>query len=189
MDKSVKRREKESPARKAPAKKRRTRVLSSSNSSSSSGSDVVTISSSDDFFLSSSSEDEAVAEVKIVDEEEEKQLRMLGEQREKHKERYKALQEAVRVHGSENLLQRAKAYSASQRAAREGPETAKTKQQERRTVVELSGANRAAAERGKKERSTGSSARRRTEEGERVGGKQSMQGAKQNPKSKSKDKK
>ena len=129
MDKSVKRREKESPARKAPAKKRRTRVLSSSSSS---GSDVVTISSSDDFFLSSSSEDEAIAEVKIVDEEEEKQLRMLGEQREKHKERRKALQEAVRVHGSENLLQRAKAYSAAQRAAREEPETAKAKQESRR---------------------------------------------------------
>jgi hypothetical protein len=115
MDKSVKRRERESPARKVPAKKRRTRVLSSS-SSSSSGSDVVTISSSDDFFLSSSSEDEAVAEVKIIDEEE-KQLRMLGEQREKHKERYKALQEAVRVHGLENLLQKARAYTAAHRAA------------------------------------------------------------------------
>jgi hypothetical protein len=77
-DRSVKRKEKESLAREAPAKKRRTRVLSSS-SSSSSGSDVVTISSSDDFLHSSSSEDEAVAEIRIVDEEEEKQLRMLGE--------------------------------------------------------------------------------------------------------------
>ncbi len=85
VDKSVKRRE-ESPAKRAPAKKKRARVLSSC-SSSSSGSDVVTISSSDDFFLSSSSEDEDIAEVKIIDEEEEKQLRMLGEQREKHKER------------------------------------------------------------------------------------------------------
>jgi hypothetical protein len=142
-DRSVKRKEKESPAREAPAKKRRTRVLSSSSSSSSGSDVVVTISSSDDFLLSSSSE--AVAEVRIVDEEEERQLRMLGEQREKHKERYKALQEAVRVHGPENLLLRAKAYSAAQRAAREEPETAKAKQQERRAVVELSGADRAAA--------------------------------------------
>jgi hypothetical protein len=141
-DRSVKRKEKESPAREAPAKKRKTRVLSSSSSSSSSGSEVVvTINSSDDLSLGSSSEDEAVAEVRIVDEEEERQLRMLGEQREKHKERYKALQEAVRVHGAENLLQRAKAYSAAQRAAREESETAKAKQQEKRAVVELSGAN------------------------------------------------
>ncbi len=117
MDRSVKRGEKESPARKAPAKKRRTCVLSSSSSS---GSDIVTISSSDYFLLSSSSEDEAVAEVKIVDEEEEKQLRMLGEQREKHKERYKALQEAVRVHGSEDLLQKARAFTAAHRGPRGG---------------------------------------------------------------------
>jgi hypothetical protein len=163
-DRSVKRKEKESPARKAPAKKRRTRVLSSS-----SGSNVVTISSSDDFSLSSSSEDEATAEVRIVDEEEEKQLRMLGEQREKHKERYKALQEAVRVHGPESLLQRAKAHSAAQCTAREEPETAKAKQQERRAVAEPLGASRAAAESGVKERPAGSSVRRRTEEGERVG--------------------
>jgi hypothetical protein len=78
MDKSVKRREKESPARGAPAKKKRARVLSSSSS----GSDVVTISSSDDLYLSSSSEDEAIAEVKIIDDEEEKQLRVLREQEE-----------------------------------------------------------------------------------------------------------
>ncbi len=133
----MKRKEKESPAREAPAKKRRTRVLSSSSSS---GSDiVVTINSSDDSFLSSSSEDEAVAEVRIVDEEEERQLRMLGEQHEKHKERYKALQKAVRVHGAENLVQRAKAYSAAQRAAREESEAAKAKQEEKRVVAELSG--------------------------------------------------
>ncbi len=117
MEKSVKRSEKESLARKAPAKKRRTRELSSSSSS---GSDVVTISSSDDFFLSSSSEDEAIAEVKIIDEEEEKQLRMLGEQREKHKERRKALQEAVRVHGPEDLLQKARAFTAANSAAERG---------------------------------------------------------------------
>ncbi len=120
-------------------------------------------------FLSSSSEDEAVAEVRIVDEEEEKQLRMLGEQREKHKERYKALQNAVRVHGAENLVQRAKAYSAAQRGAREESEAAKAKQQEKRVVAELSGADRVAAGRGEKERSAESSVRRRTEEGEPVG--------------------
>ncbi len=168
-DRSVKRKEKESPAREAPAKERRTRVLSSSSSSSSGNDVVVTIDSSDDSFLSSSSEDEAIAEVRIVDEEEERQLRMLGEQREKHKERYKALQKAVRVHGAENLVQRAKAYSATQRAAREESETAKAQQQEKRAVVELSGADRAAAERGERGRSARSSVRRRTEEGERVG--------------------
>ncbi len=165
MDKSVKRREKESPARGAPAKKKRARILSSSSSS---GSDVVTISSSDVLFLSSSSEDKDIAEVKLIDKEEEKQLRTLGEQREKHRKRYRALKEAVRVHGSENLLQRAKAYSAAQRPAREGAETAKTKQQERKAETELSRADQAATERGRKERSTERPARRRTEEGERV---------------------
>jgi len=138
------------------------------SSSSSSGSDVVTISSSDDFFLSSSSEDEATAEVRIIDEEEEKQLRTLGEQHEKQKERRKALQEAVRVHGPEDLLLKARAFTAAHRAAREGVETATTKQQEKKAVAELSGVGRASTERGEKERSTGSSARRRTEEGERV---------------------
>jgi hypothetical protein len=58
-DKSVKRREEESPVRKAPAKKKRTRVLSSSSSSDGLSS------------TSSSSEDKATAEVKIVDKIEE----------------------------------------------------------------------------------------------------------------------
>ncbi len=165
---SVKGKEKESPAREAPAKKKRTRVLSSSSSSS--GSEiVVTINSSDEFSLSSSSEDEAAAEVRIVNEEEEKQLCMLGEQRERHKERYKALQEAVRRHGPENLVQRAREYSATQRAAREESEAARARQQERRAVVEPTGTDRSAAERGERGRSAGSSVRRRTEEGERVG--------------------
>ncbi len=53
------------------------------------------------------------------------------------------MQEAVRRHGAEDLVQRAKAYSAAQRAAREGSETARAKQQEKRAVVELSGADRA----------------------------------------------
>ena len=140
-DRSVKREEKESPAREAPAKKKRTCVLSSSSSSSSGSEIVVTINSSDEFSLSSSSEDEAAAEVWIVNEEEERQLRTLGEQREKHKERYKALQEAVRVHGSENLLQKARAFTVAHRAAREGVEAAKTKQQEKKAVTELSGAD------------------------------------------------
>ncbi len=96
------RKERESPAREVPAKKKRTRVLSSSSSSSSGSAIVVTIDSSDEFSLSSSSEDEATAEVRIVNEEEERQLRTLGEQREKHKERYRALQEALRRHGAES---------------------------------------------------------------------------------------
>jgi hypothetical protein len=66
---------------------------------------------------------------------------MLGEQREKHKERYKALQEAVRVQGSEDLLQKARAFTSAHRAAREEAEMAKPKQQEKRAVTELSGAN------------------------------------------------
>jgi hypothetical protein len=79
------------------------------------------------------------------------------------------LQEAVRVHGPENLLQIAKAHTAAQCAAREEPEAAKAKQQERRAVAEPLGAGRTAAESGVKGRSAGSSVRRRTEEGERVG--------------------
>jgi hypothetical protein len=47
--------------------------------------------------------------------------------------------------------------------------SAKAKQQEKKAVTELSGADRAAVERCEKERFTGSSVRRRTEEGERVG--------------------
>jgi hypothetical protein len=145
-DRSVKRKEKESPAREAPARKKRTRVLSSSSSSSSSGGSeiIVTINSDDEFSLSSSSEDEADAKVWIVNEEEERQLRTLEEQREKHKERCKALQEAVRVHGPENLLQRARAFSAAQRAAREESEAAKARQQERRAVAEPTGTDQAA---------------------------------------------
>ncbi len=105
-DRSVKRKEKESPARKAPAKK---------------------------------------------------------EQREKHKERQKALQKAVRVHRPENILQRARAFSAAQRTAREESEAAKARQQERRAVAEPTGTDQAAAGRGERGRSAGDSARRRTE--------------------------
>ncbi len=64
---------------------------------------------------SSSSEDEAIAEVKIVDESEEEQLRMLREQWEVRRARRKALREAVREHGTEDLLQRARAHVAAQR--------------------------------------------------------------------------
>ncbi len=50
---SVERKEKESPAREAPAKKKRTHVLSSSSSSSSGSEIIVTINSDDEFSLSS----------------------------------------------------------------------------------------------------------------------------------------
>jgi hypothetical protein len=154
-DKSVKRREKESPARRAPAKKKRARVLSSSSICS------------DDLCISSS-EDEAVAEVKIVNEDKEEQLRVLREQREVHRKRHKALKEAVREHGTEDLLLRARAHVAAQRAAEGEAETAKTKQQEKGAETELSGADQAATERGKKEGSTERSVRRRTDERELV---------------------
>jgi hypothetical protein len=102
-DKSVKRREEESPVRRAPAKKKRTRILSSSSSSDGLSS------------TSSSSEDKATAEVKIVDKIEEEHLCVLRKQRETRRERRKALREAVREHGTENLLQRARAHVAAQR--------------------------------------------------------------------------
>jgi hypothetical protein len=155
-DKSVKRREKESPARRAPAKKKRARALSSSSSSS------------DDLRISSSSEDETVAEVKIVDEDEEEQLRVLKEQREVHRKRHKALKKAVREHGAEDLLLRARAHVAAQRATGEEAETAKTRQQGTEAETEPPGADQVATVRGKKEGSTERSVRRRTEEGELV---------------------
>jgi hypothetical protein len=65
------------------------------------------------------------------------------------------LKEAVREHGLENLLQRARAYWAAQRAAGEGSETTKTKQQERKTETELSRTDQAAAERGCRARQEG----------------------------------
>jgi hypothetical protein len=74
-NRSVERGEKESPAKKAPAKKKRTRVLSSSSSGSSSGGDGgidVTIISGDKFSGSSSgSEDMTDTEIWIVNTEEE----------------------------------------------------------------------------------------------------------------------
>ncbi len=73
------------------------------------------------------------------------------------------------MHGPENILQRAKAFTAAKRAARERPEAAKARQQERRAVAEPTGTDQAAAGRGERGRSAGDSARRRTEEGERVG--------------------
>jgi hypothetical protein len=59
------------------------------------------------------------------------------------------LEKAVRVHGPENILQRAKAFSAAQRAAREESEAAKARQQEKRAVAEPTGTDQAAARRGK----------------------------------------
>jgi hypothetical protein len=163
-DKSARRREKESPARREPAKKKRARVPSSSSSND----DLNISSSSDDLSISSSSEDEAIAEVKIVNEDEEEQLRVLKKQRKVHKKRYKALKEAMREHGPEDLLLRARAHVATQRTAGEEAKTAKTKQQEKGAETELSGADQAATERGEKEGSAEKSVKRRTEEGERV---------------------
>ena len=150
-DKSGKRREKDTPARRAPAKKKRARVLSSSSSSSN---DLSISICSDDLCISSSSEDEAVAEVKIVNEDEEEQLCVLREQREVHRKRHKALKEAVREHGTEDLLLRARVHVAAQRTAGE--------------EAEPPGADQAATERGEKEGSAEKSVKRRTEEGERV---------------------
>ncbi len=87
-DKSVEKREEESPVRRTPAKKKRARKMSSSRDSNSSSSS----SSSDS---SSSSEDEATAEVKIVDKSEEEQLSVLAKKRAAPKE----LRRAVREHG------------------------------------------------------------------------------------------
>jgi hypothetical protein len=51
----------------------------------------------------------------------------------------------VRRHGPENLVQRAREYSAAQRAAREESVAAKARQQERRAVVEPTETDQAAA--------------------------------------------
>ena len=114
-DKSVVKREEESPVRRTPAKKKRARKMSSSSDSGNSSSSS---SSSDS---SSSSKDEATAEVKIVDKSEEEQLSVLTKQREARKE----LRRAVREHGPELLLKRARAYTAAQRKSREAEKEAK----------------------------------------------------------------
>ncbi len=98
----MEKREDESPVRRAPAKKKRARKMSSSSDSGNSSSGC---SSSDS---SSSSEDEATAEVKIIDKSEEEQLSVLAKQREARKE----LRRAVREHGPELLLKRARTYTA-----------------------------------------------------------------------------
>jgi hypothetical protein len=81
----------------------------SGNSSSGSSSD------------SSSSEDEAMAEVKIIDKSKEEQLRVLEEKQAVRKE----LKNALREHGPERLLKRAKAYVAAQREAQGAKKEAK----------------------------------------------------------------
>jgi hypothetical protein len=113
-DKSVVKREEESPVRRTPAKKKRARKMSSSSDSNSSSSS----SSSDS---SSSSEDEATAEVKIVDKNEEEQLSVLAKKRAARKE----LRRAVREHGPDLLLKRARAYTAAQRKSWEAEKEAK----------------------------------------------------------------
>ncbi len=150
-DKSVKRREKESPVRRAPAKKKRARKMSTSSSS--------------DGLSNSSSEDEATAEVKIIDKSEEEQLRVLKNQREARREKRKELREAVREHGAENLLQRARAFTAAQREAEGKAEAVRAKQQGEEAEAEPSEADQAATEeteRGEKEGSTERFVRRRT---------------------------
>jgi hypothetical protein len=157
-DKSVEKREEESPVRRAPAKKKRARKMSSSSDSSNSSSSS---SSSDS---SSSSEGEATAEVKIVDENEEEQLSMLAKKRAARKE----LRRAVREHGPDLLLKRARAFTAAQRKSREAEKEAKmarAKQQGEEAEAESSEADLAATERtkrGEKEGSTERFVRRRT---------------------------
>ncbi len=114
-DRSVEKREEESPVRRAPAKEKRARKMSSSSHSGNSSSGCSSSGSS------SSSEDEATAEVKIVNKSEEEQLSVLTKQQEARKE----LRRAVREHGPELLLKRARAYTAARRRFQEAKEEAK----------------------------------------------------------------
>ncbi len=114
-DKSVEKREEESPVRRAPAKKKRARKMSSSSDS---GNSSIGCSSSDS---SSSSKDEATAKVKIIDKSEEEQLSTLAKQREARK----VLKRAVKEHGPDLLLKRARAYTAAQRKFQEAEKEAK----------------------------------------------------------------
>jgi hypothetical protein len=157
-DKSVEKREEESPVRRAPAKKKRAHKMSSSSDSGNSSSGC---SSSDS---SSSSEDMATAEVKIIDKSEEEQLSVLAKKREVGK----VLKRAVKEHGPELLIKRARAFTAAQRKSQEAEKKAKmarAKQQGEEAEAESSGADQAATERigrGKKEGSTERFVRRRT---------------------------
>jgi hypothetical protein len=109
-DKSVEKREEESPVRRALAKKKRARKMSSSSDSGNSSSGC---SSSDSI---SSSEDEAIAEVKIIDNSEEEQLSALAKQREARK----VLKRAVKEHGPDLLLQSIHSCPAQVPGGREG---------------------------------------------------------------------
>jgi hypothetical protein len=155
-DKSVEKREEESPVRRAPAKMARKMSSSRDSGNSSSG-----CSSSDS---SSSSEDEATAEVKIIDKSEEEQLSVLAKKREARK----VLKRAVKEHGPELLIKRARAFTAAQRKLQEAQEEAKmarAKRQGEEAEAEPSEADQAATERterGKKEGSTERFVRRRT---------------------------
>jgi hypothetical protein len=157
-DKSVEKREEESPVRRAPAKKKRARKMSSSSDSGNSSSGC---SSSDS---SSSSEDEAIAEVKIIDKSEEEQLSVLAKKREAGK----VLKRAVKEHGPELLIKRARAFTAAQHKSQEAGKEAKmarAKQQGEEAKAESSEADQAATEgigRGEKEGSTERFVRRRT---------------------------
>jgi hypothetical protein len=114
-DKSVEKREEESPVRRAPAKKKRARKMSSSSDSGNSSSGC---SSSDS---SSSSEDEATAEVKIIHKSEEEQLSVLAKKREARK----VLKRAVKEHSPELLIKRARAFTAAQRKSQEAKKEVK----------------------------------------------------------------
>ncbi len=72
----------------------------------------------------------------------------------------------MREHGAKNLLQRARAHIAAQRAAEGKAETSRAKQQGEEAEAELSEADQAATECGKKEGSTERSVRRRTDKEE-----------------------
>jgi hypothetical protein len=104
-DKSVGKREEESPVKRTPARKKRARKISSSSDSS--------------IDISSSSEDEATAEVKIVNEDKKEQLSMLAKKRKARKK----LERAVREHGP--LLERARPYTAAKRKSQEAAKEAK----------------------------------------------------------------
>ncbi len=160
-DKSVEKREDESPVRRTPARKKRARKMSSSSNSGNS-------SSSGSSDSSSSSEDEATAEVKIINKSKEEQLSVLEKKRAARKE----LRRAVREHGPDLLIKRARAYTAAQRKSLEAKKEAKrtrTKQQGEEAETESSEADLAATEwtvRDRKEGSTERFVRRRTTEEE-----------------------
>jgi hypothetical protein len=152
-DKSIEKREDESPVRRTPAKKKRARKISSDSNGDGSGSSSSSDSNSSSD--SSSSEDEAMAEDKVIDKSEEEQLRVLGEKRAAHKE----LKSRMREEAAKRLIRRAKRYVAarcrSQEAKKEAEETKAEQQEEEAEEAESSEADPAATEwvwRNRKER-------------------------------------